>query len=249
MLTLLLYVLIVGLVAGLLFLLASAIFGRSEELGPLPEGTTVTVLPAEAISGSDVRALRFQQTVRGYKTGEVDWALTRLAARIDELEWQLAQVRTDIAAVAAPQPGAQEPAVAPPAAPQRAADPAVPHMATQTHVPARPDQWPGVPEPGEPAPPPATHQPGNAATHQPGSPATHQPGNGATAFGDRAAQLGGPGAAADRAAANGSPIDAAAAPDADDTRAAGEAPPLPRVLPGAADEGSPDGSDSEAGTR
>ncbi len=91
MLTLLLYVLIVGLVAALLFLVASAVFGRGEELGPLPEGTTVTVLPAAGIRGADVRALRFQQAFRGYKAGEVDWALSRLAARIDELEAQVAQ--------------------------------------------------------------------------------------------------------------------------------------------------------------
>lgn len=95
MLTLLLYVLIVGLVAALLFLVASAVFGRGEELGPLPEGTTATVLPVAAISGGDVRALRFQQVFRGYKAGEVDWALTRLAARIDELEIQLAEARGD----------------------------------------------------------------------------------------------------------------------------------------------------------
>lgn len=87
----LLYVLIVGLVAALLFLVASAVFGRAEELGPLPEGTTETVLPAHDISGTDVRDLRFQQVFRGYKAGEVDWALARLAARIDELEAQLAQ--------------------------------------------------------------------------------------------------------------------------------------------------------------
>ncbi|SNY80725.1 DivIVA domain-containing protein [Nocardia amikacinitolerans] len=93
MLTLLLYVLIVGLVAAVLFLLASAVFGRGEELGPLPEGTTATVLPAEGITGADVRALRFQQVVRGYKAGEVDWALARLAARIDELQLQLAHAR------------------------------------------------------------------------------------------------------------------------------------------------------------
>ncbi|WP_438944056.1 DivIVA domain-containing protein [Nocardia blacklockiae] len=95
MLTLLLYVLIVGLVAALLFLVAAAVFGRGEELGPLPEGTTATVLPATAIHGSDVRSLRFQQVFRGYKAGEVDWALTRLAARIDELEHQLAEARGD----------------------------------------------------------------------------------------------------------------------------------------------------------
>ncbi|MBH0775880.1 DivIVA domain-containing protein [Nocardia sp. NEAU-351] len=93
MLTLLVYVLFVGLVAVVLFLLASAVFGRGEELGPLPEGTTATVLPAEGISGADVRALRFQQAVRGYKAGEVDWVLARLAARIDELQSELAQTR------------------------------------------------------------------------------------------------------------------------------------------------------------
>jgi DivIVA domain-containing protein len=93
MLTMLLYVLIVGLVTALLFLAASAVFGRGEELGPLPEGTTETVLPAENISGADVRELRFQQVARGYKAGEVDWALARLAARIDELEGQLARAR------------------------------------------------------------------------------------------------------------------------------------------------------------
>lgn len=98
MLTLLLYVLFVGLTAAVLFLIASALFGRGEELGPLPEGTTATVLPAEGISGADVRALRFQQVTRGYKAGEVDWALSRLAARIDELQWELAHVRGAVGA-------------------------------------------------------------------------------------------------------------------------------------------------------
>lgn len=104
MLTLLLYVLIVGLVAALLFLLASALFGRSEELGPLPEGTTATVLPVTGINGSDVRALRFQQVFRGYKAGEVDWALARLAGRIDELETELADARAYVAATAPERP-------------------------------------------------------------------------------------------------------------------------------------------------
>lgn len=103
----LLYVLIVGLVAALLFLVASAIFGRSEELGPLPEGTTVTVLPASGISACDVRALRFQQVFRGYKAGEVDWALTRLAARIDELEGQLARATAGATGAAQSQPTAE----------------------------------------------------------------------------------------------------------------------------------------------
>jgi len=114
MLTLLGYVLIVGVVAAVLFLLASVVFGRGEELGPLPEGTTATVLPAEGITGADVRALRFQQVVRGYKAGEVDWALARLAARIDELQAELAAAREAAAGQTA------NPVSTPPEVPDRA---------------------------------------------------------------------------------------------------------------------------------
>lgn len=85
MITALLYVVVLALVAGALFLLASAIFGRGEELDPLPLGRTLTTLPAEDVGGDDVRRLRFQQTVRGYKASEVDWALARLADEIDRL--------------------------------------------------------------------------------------------------------------------------------------------------------------------
>ncbi|MGF7121087.1 DivIVA domain-containing protein [Rhodococcus sp. TAF43] len=89
MLTVLLYLLIMVLVGGLLYFAASMVFGRSEELPPLPAGTTATVLPAEGVTGSDVRALRFQQTLRGYKASEVDWALDRLGREIDSLRAQL----------------------------------------------------------------------------------------------------------------------------------------------------------------
>ncbi|RVW10432.1 DivIVA domain-containing protein [Prescottella agglutinans] len=90
MLTVLLYLVIMALVGGLLYLAASMVFGRSEELPPLPAGTTATVLPAEGVAGADVRALRFQQALRGYKASEVDWALDRLGREIDSLRAQLA---------------------------------------------------------------------------------------------------------------------------------------------------------------
>lgn len=89
MLTLLLYVVVITVVAGLLFLCASLVFGRGESLEPLPEGTTATILPAENVTGADVGRLRFQQTVRGYKPSEVDWALDRLGAEIDLLRSRL----------------------------------------------------------------------------------------------------------------------------------------------------------------
>ncbi|MDQ2723760.1 MAG: DivIVA domain-containing protein [Actinomycetota bacterium] len=87
--TALVYLVVMAAVAGALFLLASVVFGRGEELAPLPAGHTAAVLPAHGVDGAGVRALRFQQVVRGYKASEVDWALERLALEIDELRAQL----------------------------------------------------------------------------------------------------------------------------------------------------------------
>jgi len=101
MLTVLLYLVIMALVGGLLYLAASMVFGRSEELPPLPAGTTATVLPAEGVTGADVRALRFQQALRGYKASEVDWALDRLGREIDSLRAQLAD-RAEVGAADGP---------------------------------------------------------------------------------------------------------------------------------------------------
>ena len=63
------------LVAVILFGIASALFGRGEQLPPLPRGTTATVLPAAGVTGADVEAVKFTQSLRGYKTNEVDWVL------------------------------------------------------------------------------------------------------------------------------------------------------------------------------
>lgn len=83
--TLFLYVVGISLVGGLLFIVASALFGRSEELEPLPRGVSPTVLPAVDVGGDDVRAVRFRLRLRGYDQRDVDWTLARLADRIDEL--------------------------------------------------------------------------------------------------------------------------------------------------------------------
>ena len=83
--TALIYLLVVVAVAAVVFGLASAVFGRGEELGPLPSGATPTRLPVGDVAGDDVRALRFQQAVRGYRMSEVDWVLDRLAAELDRV--------------------------------------------------------------------------------------------------------------------------------------------------------------------
>ena len=88
----LLYLLVLILVGVVLFGLGSVLFGRGEPLPPLPSATTATVLPASGVTGADVDAVKFTQTVRGYKTSEVDWVLDRLGQELDLLRGQLAAV-------------------------------------------------------------------------------------------------------------------------------------------------------------
>lgn len=85
MATLLLYLLIMAVVVTALFVLVWFVFGRGEDLPPLQPGTTLTSLPRTAVTGDDVRRLRFGLVLRGYRQSEVDWALEKLARELDEL--------------------------------------------------------------------------------------------------------------------------------------------------------------------
>jgi DivIVA domain-containing protein len=89
----LLYLVVLILVAVVLFGLGSVLFGRGEQLPPLPRATTATVLQVSDVTGMDVDALKFTQTLRGYKTSEVDWVLDRLGQELDLLRGQLVAVR------------------------------------------------------------------------------------------------------------------------------------------------------------
>jgi DivIVA domain-containing protein len=94
----LLYVVVLILLAIVLFGVASLLFGRGEPLPPLPRGTTPTVLPASGVTRGDVEAVKFTQTLRGYKTSEVDWVLDRLGQELDLLRGQLSSVHAAAAA-------------------------------------------------------------------------------------------------------------------------------------------------------
>ncbi len=89
----LLYLVVLVLVAVVLFGVVSVMFGRGEQLPPLPRATTATVLPASGVTGADVDAVKFTQVLRGYKTSEVDWVLDRLGQELDLLRGQLSSVR------------------------------------------------------------------------------------------------------------------------------------------------------------
>jgi len=81
----LLYLVVLILVAIVLFGAASLLFGRGEQLPPLPRATTATVLPAYGVTGADVDGVKFTQVLRGYKTSEVDWVLDRLGRELEVL--------------------------------------------------------------------------------------------------------------------------------------------------------------------
>src|SRR5213079_964464 len=83
--TALIYLVVMILVAAVVFLLASVVFGRGEELPPLPPGASPTRLPSSGVTEEDVRNVRFQEVLRGYKMAEVDWVLRKLGTEIDEL--------------------------------------------------------------------------------------------------------------------------------------------------------------------
>jgi DivIVA domain-containing protein len=92
--TALIYLLVVVAVAAVVFGLAAAVFGRGEELAPLPRGATPTQLPVDGITGDDVREVRFPQAVRGYRMADVDWVLDRLADELDRVGTESADLRT-----------------------------------------------------------------------------------------------------------------------------------------------------------
>jgi DivIVA domain-containing protein len=90
--TVLIYLVVMAVVAGVVFLAASLVFGRGEELAPLPPGASPTRLPADAVTEQDIQDLRFQQVFRGYKMSEVDWALDRLGREVTELRARVAEL-------------------------------------------------------------------------------------------------------------------------------------------------------------
>jgi DivIVA domain-containing protein len=59
--------------------------GRGGSLGPAYDDRADVRLPADRpVTGEDLRALRFNTAVRGYRASEVDALLARLAAQLDD---------------------------------------------------------------------------------------------------------------------------------------------------------------------
>ncbi len=66
------------------------------------------MLPASGVTRADVDAVKFTQTLRGYKTSEVDWVLDRLGQELDLLRGQLSSVHAAAAGGAEPETAEHE---------------------------------------------------------------------------------------------------------------------------------------------
>ena len=89
----LLYLVVLILVAIVLFGVASLVFGRGEQLPPLPARDDGDGAARVRRDGRRRRRRQVHPALRGYKTSEVDWVLDRLGPELDQLRGELATVR------------------------------------------------------------------------------------------------------------------------------------------------------------
>lgn len=92
MTTVLEYLVIAAAIGLVVFVIVALVFGRGEQMAPLPPRTSPSELPEDVISGDNVRRVRFGLGLRGYRMSDVDWTLDRVAAELDRLHRQVAEL-------------------------------------------------------------------------------------------------------------------------------------------------------------
>lgn len=95
MITVLQYLVIAAAIGLVVFLVAVLVFGRGEQMAPLPARTSPAELPDGGIAGPDIRGVRFAVGVRGYRMSDVDWTLERLADEVDRLRAEVVSLGGD----------------------------------------------------------------------------------------------------------------------------------------------------------
>ena len=70
--------------------------GRGASMGPAYDDRADVALPGDRpVTGDDLRALRFNTALRGYRASEVDALIDRLAAQLDERRGGTGDRRTE----------------------------------------------------------------------------------------------------------------------------------------------------------
>lgn len=93
--TVLEYLVIAAAIGLVVFFVAALVFGRGEQMAPLPARTSPAELPDGAVAGADLRGVRFAVGVRGYRMSDVDWTLERAADELDRLRAQVTRLGGD----------------------------------------------------------------------------------------------------------------------------------------------------------
>lgn len=109
MVTVLQYLVIAAAIGAVVFVLVALVFGRGEQLSPLPARTSPAELPESTVSGADVRALRFAVALRGYRMTDVDWSLEKIADELDRMRAEVVRLGGDPDAVRATVPDERAP--------------------------------------------------------------------------------------------------------------------------------------------
>jgi DivIVA domain-containing protein len=89
------YLVIAAVIGAVMFGIAIFVFGRGEQMAPLPARMSPVELPASDLRGDDVRHVRFGLALRGYRMSDVDWTLERLADELDVLHHRLDAITRD----------------------------------------------------------------------------------------------------------------------------------------------------------
>jgi DivIVA domain-containing protein len=100
------YLVIAAVIGAVMFGIAIFVFGRGEQMAPLPARMSPVELPASDLRGDDVRHVRFGLALRGYRMSDVDWTLERLADELDVLHHRLDAITRDASAQPETQPAA-----------------------------------------------------------------------------------------------------------------------------------------------
>lgn len=93
--TVLEYLVIAAAIGLVVFVIVAFVFGRGEQMAPLPPRTSPADLPNDPIRGEDVRRVRFSMGLRGYRMSDVDWTLDKVAEELDRLHRRVAELDGD----------------------------------------------------------------------------------------------------------------------------------------------------------
>jgi len=92
--TFVLWVVVAAVVALMVFGIAGALSGRGEPMAEMPPDGRPSGLPADRMAtAEELREARFDLAFRGYRMGEVDAVLDRLAHEVEARDAEIARLR------------------------------------------------------------------------------------------------------------------------------------------------------------